>query len=286
MTSEPAQPAVLATAPPPVPGRATAPARGLPTGPGQAITNSVGIKLAYIPPGEFMMGSPSSESGRFDDELQHRVRLTRPFYIGITPVTQQQWEAVMGSTPSSFNGGDRPVEQVSWDDAVNFCKRLSKKEGKRYRLPTEAEWEYACRAGTTGPYGGTGRLEDMGWFADNSGDARLDSAQIWTTDRANYIKRLEDNHCRTHSVGQKYANGWGLYDMHGNVWEWCDDWYGDYSAGAANDPKGLPTGWDRVLRGGSWYRDPQLCRSACRFRDTPDVRDVCIIGFRLALDFP
>ena len=218
--------------------------------------NKVTMKLVLIPAGKFLMGSPETEKGRSKDEAQHEVTISKPFHLGVTEVTQEQYETVMGNNPSAFKGKTNPVENVSWNDAVEFCKKVSAKTGKTVRLPTEAEWEYACRAGTAGQH--AGKSDGMGWLEGNSGKS-------------------------THSVGQKQANAWGLYDMHGNVWEWCEDGYGEYPAGAANDPKGLPTGTDRVLRGGSWGNSSQDCRSARRFRFAP-VHRYYRLGFRVALE--
>jgi len=188
------------------------------------------IRMVWIEPGSFQMGSPSNEANRASDESQHRVTLTQGYWLGSTEVTQGQWESVMGSTPSYFKGRDLPVEQVSWEEAMEFCRKLTEREraagrlasGYAYTLPTEAQWEYACRAGTTGAYAGD--LDAMGWNDGNSGS-------------------------QTHAVGQKRANGWGLYDMHGNVWEWCLDWYGDYPSGSVVDPRGASSGSSRVYRG-------------------------------------
>ncbi|MCU0918535.1 MAG: bifunctional serine/threonine-protein kinase/formylglycine-generating enzyme family protein [Planctomycetes bacterium] len=233
-------------------------------GPSQEITNSIGMKLVWIPPGEFLMGSPQSEEGRFDGEgPQHRVTLTRGFYLGVYEVTQRQWLSVMGRNPSGFQGDDLPVETVSWEEAVEFCRKLSVKEGVAYRLPTEAEWEYACRAGTTGRYGfgdSDSSLGEYAWYESNSGN-------------------------QTHAVGQKRPNAWGLHDMHGNVWEWCQDWYGEYASGSVPDPLGPASGGDRVSRGGSWLNGARDCRSAFRAWDTPDDRG-SYLGFRLARTTP
>jgi formylglycine-generating enzyme required for sulfatase activity len=223
--------------------------------------NQFGMTFVYISPGTFMMGSPKNESGRFDDETLHEVTLTQGFYLQSTPVTQGQWKVVMGNNPSRFKdcGDDCPIENVSWNDAQEFIKRLNGKEGKTYRLPTEAEWEYACRAGSTSRYcfgDDEGKLSEYAWYTDNSGG-------------------------RTHPVGTKKPNDWGLYDMHGNVWEWCEDWYGDYPSGKVTDPAGPSTGSERVLRGGGWGSDARTCRSATRSGGAP-VNRFGIIGFRLS----
>ena len=246
------------------------------------IENSIGMKLTLIPPGEFMMGSPESEEGRQDREgPQHGVRITRPFYLGVHPVTQSQWESVMGNNPSSFSEGggrsdrvsglstgDFPVESVSWEDAQEFIGRLnerSEETGRVYRLPTEAEWEYACRGGTTTRYyfgDDEADLDEYGWYLGNTGG--------W----------LEG---RTYPVGQKRANSWGLYDMHGNVREWCFDWFsGDYYANSPlEDPTGPESGSLRVDRGGCWGLTAGSCRSADRSRSGPGSR-IGSLGFRVA----
>jgi formylglycine-generating enzyme required for sulfatase activity len=227
-----------------------------------AHTNSLGMKFVYIPPGTFMMGSPESEKGRLNDEFQHEVTLTKGFYMQTTEVTQGQWQVVMGNNPSYFKdcGDDCPVESVSWNDAQEFIEKLNQKEkGSQYRLPTEAEWEYACRAGTeTRFYTGNSEadLDRAGWYSKNSGE-------------------------KTHPVGRKEPNGFGLYDMHGNVWEWCQDWYGGYLTGSVIDPKGTSSGPYRVLRGGSWFDDGRLVRSAARGWLAPTFRGD-FYGLRLA----
>ena len=224
------------------------------------ITNFIpGMKLVYIPrcPQGFMMGSPANETHRNNDEAQHRVTLTKGFYMATTEVTQAQWQAVMGNNPSYFNGDDLPVELVLWHDATEFCRKLSEKEGKRYRLPTEAEWEYACRAGTTGPYAGT--LDSMAWYTSNSGD-------------------------KTHPVATKQANAWGLFDMHGNVWEWCQSQYKGYPYRGDDGRESLVDKTVlRVLRGGSWTTLPRGCRSAGRSWGSPSHRNYGL-GFRVCLD--
>jgi formylglycine-generating enzyme required for sulfatase activity len=238
----------------------------------KTITNSIGMKLVLIPKGTFQMGSPIEEAGADNDEAQHQVTISKDYYLGVTEVTQGQYEKVMGTNPSYFqkrvirksDSSMYPVEQVSWEDAVEFCKRLSdlpeeKAASRVYRLPTEAEWEYACRAGSKTAYSfgeGSKSLGDYAWFDGNS-------------------------NTQTHPVGEKKANAWGLYDMHGNVWEWCSDWYGEYPKGAVSDPVGPREGSDRVFRGGSWRNEAAFCRSADRDRSFPSFRG--LIGFRVAL---
>ncbi|MFM8214022.1 MAG: formylglycine-generating enzyme family protein [Pirellula sp.] len=236
------------------------------------ITNSIGMKLVLIPKGTFMMGSPESEEARRKDETQHGVTIRKDYYLGVYEVTQAQYEKVIGKNPSHFQGAivgnenaDLPVEKVSWDDAVEFCKKLSelpeeKKAGRVYRLPTEAQWEYACRAGSKTAYSfddEEGLLPEHGWFNRNSSD-------------------------RIHTVGLLEPNAWGLYDMHGNVWEWCSDWYGEYPTGAVSDPTGPKEGSSRVLRGGSWFIEAAYCRSAFRDWFNPSSR-LFNLGFRVAL---
>jgi serine/threonine protein kinase len=225
------------------------------------------IEMIWINPGTFMMGSPKSEKGRSDDEPQHQVTLTQGYWLGKYEVTQGQWQAVMGSNPSSFKnaGANAPVESVSWEGAQAFCKKLTQREraagrlpaGYEYSLPTEAQWEYACRARTTGAYAGNGNVGSMGWYSDNSGSS-------------------------THPVGQKQANAWGLYDMHGNVYEWCYDWFGDYPSDSVTDSGGATRGSFRVERGGSFYDDATRCRSAFRIYFRLGARDDNL-GFRLSL---
>jgi formylglycine-generating enzyme required for sulfatase activity len=240
--------------------------------PPKEITNSIGMKLVLIPKGTFMMGSPKSEEERQDDETQHEVTIGKDYYLGVYEVTQAQYEKVMGKNPSYFQGAivgnenaDLPVDNVSWDDVVEFCKKLSdlpeeKKAGRMYRLPTEAEWEYACRAGSKTAYSfddEEGLLPEYGWFSRNSSR-------------------------RTHTVGLLEPNAWGLHDMHGNVWEWCSDWYEEYPKGAVSDPTGPKEGSDRVIRGGSWDYEAAHCRSANRNGRDPSFR-FDYYGFRVAL---
>jgi formylglycine-generating enzyme required for sulfatase activity len=227
-----------------------------------SVTNSIGMKLRIMSPGTFMMGQSYGE----EDETPHQVTLTKPFSIGVFLVTNAQWKHVMGTLPSHGQEDKGPVEQVSWDDAVDFCAKLSalpaeRKAGRVYRLPTEAEWEYACRAGAKTNYSfgdDESWLGDHGWFDGNSEN-------------------------QTHAVGQKQPNPWGLYDMHGNVWEWCSDWCGDYSKGSVTDPCGAASGSRRVTRGGSCSSPAARCRSAFRYGLDPSCR-IRSVGFRLALN--
>jgi formylglycine-generating enzyme required for sulfatase activity len=219
--------------------------------------NGVKLELVWCPAGSFLMGSPEGESDRGKDETQHQVTLKKGFWMGMSEVTQRQWEAVVGSKPRKLKGANLPVENVSWDDCQAFVRKLNAKAGGgRFRLPTEAEWEYACRAGSTGPYAGD--LSGMGWYYDNS-------------------EKM------THAVGQKRANAWGLYDMHGNVSEWCQDWYGDYPVDSVTDPSGLSSGVIRVCRGGCWNVVARDCRSASRGWGSP-VNRFSYLGLRLARD--
>ena len=232
------------------------------------LTNTLGMRFVLIPAGTFMMGSPSDEPGRYDRETQHQVRLTRGFYMQTTEVTQGQWEKVMKANPSFFKdcGEDCPVEQVSWNDAQRFLWKLNQMERLyTYSLPTEAEWEYACRAGTTTRF--------------NWGD----EADCY---KANYGVAFIRNECRginpgkTMKVASFPPNAWGLYDMHGNVGEWCMDRFDNYYFDQATDPRGGYASVDRVYRGGSWNVDARYCRSANRDADQPIVR-FSELGFRL-----
>jgi formylglycine-generating enzyme required for sulfatase activity len=213
-----------------------------------------GMEFVKILPGELMMGCSAGDTECLDPEKPaHRVRITKPFEIGSYEVTQAQWQSVMGSNPSVFKGSNRPVEYVSWNDVQDFLQKLTAKhDGYRYRLPTEAEWEYAARAGTTGAHAGP--LDSMAWYDSNSGH-------------------------HTNPIGQKQPNAWGLYDVIGNVWEWVQDWYDEtfYARSPAADPVGPSSGRYRVLRGGSWYNGPT--RASFRFRYDPPFRDPTI-GFR------
>jgi formylglycine-generating enzyme required for sulfatase activity len=225
--------------------------------------NDIGMQFVLIPAGEFLMGSNDREADD-DEKPVHRVRISRPYYLGIYEVTQAEWEAVMGQNPSRFKGRDRPVEQVSWDDVQAFIQRLNAREGhSKYRLPTEAEWEYAARAGTTTAYSFGDEARQLGayaWYDDNAGG-------------------------QTHAVGGKRPNGWSLYDMHGNVWEWVQDWYGTYPAGAVTDPQGPSSGSYRVVRGGGGLGGAGCCRSASRGNYAPGDRNGDL-GFRLLRTAP
>ena len=245
--------------------------------------NNVKMRLVLIPAGKFMMGSPATEAGRGSDEgPQHEVTISKPFYMGVLEVTQEQYEAVMGVNPSSFKGAKNPVENVSWDDAVEFCKKLSARTGKTVRLPTEAQWEYACRAGTITAFH-TGDALKPGQanadFTQPSNPGVLDRIMAWLG-MSSAKKTLQ-----TTPAGSFSPNGLGLYDMHGNIWEWCSDWYGEdyYANSPKTDPQGPDSGSARVLRGGGWYFIPRHCRSAFRLGDSPDLRNL-LIGFRVAVD--
>jgi len=262
------QPVAFASPPPPPPALVIARAAPIPvelTGLLSHLAADPGITLVAIPAGTFLMGSPTDEADRGDDEgPQTRVTLTEDFFLDATDVTQGQYEAVMGTNPSDFKtaGKNAPVENVSWDNAVAFCQKLNQREratgrlpsGYTFTLPTEAQWEYACRAGTTGAYAGD--PAEMAWYGDNSGGT-------------------------THPVGTKRPNAWGLYDMTGNVYQWCLDWYGKYPGGNVTDWAGPATGRARVLRGGSWYYTEAYCRSAYRDFDPGFIGN--ILGFRVAL---
>jgi len=264
------------------------------------------IVLRRIEAGSFSMGSPGDEPGRFRDEYHHRVTLTRPFYIGVFEVTQAQWKRVMGRNPSTFRSARRPVEGVGYDDICgsdsgaewpassrvdedSFLGRLRERTLKEgFDLPTEAQWEYACRAGTETAlpnereFREKGKpcvfaLDDIAWHKGNCwADFELENGVSCAvlTEKYNLVRKGG-----THVVGLKQPNAWGLYDMIGNVWEWCRDWGGRYR-GDATDPKGPESGSSRVYRGGSWGNDAISCRSAFRFSFRPDFR-CANVGFRL-----
>jgi formylglycine-generating enzyme required for sulfatase activity len=248
-----------------------------PTPPPPPPVTPMPANFVRIAGGLFTMGSPASEVDRYSNEVQHQVTISTPFYISKYEVTQKEWIEVMGSNPSYFKGDNQPVEQVSWYDAVAYCNARSVKEGltpaytvsgtnvtwnrnaNGYRLPTEAEWEYAAKGGSGAGYliyAGSNSVDSVGWYWDNSGS-------------------------KTHPVGTKAANGLGLYDMSGNVWEWCWDWFGSYSTSSQTDPLGASSGSYRVYRGGSWNNNGQYLRSAWRGDDYPPSKRGSGIGFRL-----
>ena len=224
------------------------------------IAPNVKMTFCWCPAGNFTMGSPKTEKERNNNnEDQVHVTLTKGFWMAKTQVTQKQWATIMGKNPSHFRGAKLPVENVSWYDAQDFLEELNTKigntDGGKMMLPTEAQWEYACRAGETGPYSG-GTIDQVAWYRDNSGR-------------------------NTHAVGMKKSNAWGLYDMHGNVWEWCADWWcGNLPGGI--DPSGPSSGSLRVLRGGSWLDGAIGCRAASRSYYNPAHQDSSIYGFRVA----
>ena len=231
--------------------------------PSLRFTNRIGMKFVWIPAGVFLMGSPGSDrEAHRNEKPRHRVHITRAFYLGKYPVTQAQWQAVMGNNPSRFKGDlSRPVDTVSWNDAQEFIRKLNRMEGNsRYRLPTEAEWEYACRADSATRYGFGNKVRRLGEYA-------------W------YEESYQPG--GTQPVGQKRPNAWDLYDMHGNVWEWVQDRYGEdyYPNSPVHDPEGPATGARRVLRGGDWSDPARHVRSAVRDADDPgDCR--ALLGFR------
>jgi len=286
------------------------------------ITDHVGISMVLIPAGEFVMGSSESEeklAARFDgakpddfaDEYPaHKVQISKPFYLGKYEITQEEWTRVMGTTPwkGEFGiqeGARYPAIHVSWNDANEYCRKLSAKEGKRYRLPTEAEWEYACRAGTNTQFSfgdSADGKSDFGWW----GSAKLNDPNIAIgaatvadpaekvpseplkpappkvepqaeSDAAGEVEKL-------HEVGKKKPNPWGLYDMHGNAWEWCSDHYGEgyYRSSPLQDPQGPTSGRSRIMRGGAYFNNPALCRSALR-SGVPPRGHAEGIGFRIVM---
>ncbi len=276
------------------------------------LADGVEMKFALIPAGKFTMGSPETEKDRDKDETQHEVTISKPFYMGQTHVTVDQFAAfvkdsgyktdaekdgwstgieitdgkldvkkVNGASwrnPSFDQKGDHPVVQVSWNDAQAFCDWLSKKSGKTVHLPTEAQWEYACRASTKTAYPWGDNPDDgKGWAngADQTLKKKLPNAPAdWE------FFSWEDGFVFTSPVGSFKTNAFGLYDMNGNAWQWCGDWYGDYEKGTATDPSGADTGDWRVMRGGSWICDPSFCRSAYRGINRFDIgfRVVCVAG--------
>jgi len=224
--------------------------------------------LRWVPPGRFPMGSPDNEPERLSNESRHQVTLTRGFWMADTACTQALWQAVTGKNPSSFEGADRPVEQVSWEEVQRFVAALNEAvPDLDVRLPTEAEWEYACRAGTETPF----------WFGEDITPEQVnhDGNYAYRGGRKGPYRE------QTVDVKALPCNGWGLYQMHGNVWEWCRDWYGEYPGDPCEDPSGPDTGGRRVVRGGSWIDFAGFCRSAQRFLRVPGYRGH-FLGFRLA----
>jgi formylglycine-generating enzyme required for sulfatase activity len=214
-----------------------------------------GLEFVRIAPGTFQMGcSKGDNQCNPDEKPAFEAQITKGFELGKYEVTQAQWREVMGMNPSNFKGDSLPVETVSWDDTQQFLTRLNaRQDGYRYRLPTEAEWEFAARAGSTEPI--VGNLSQTTWYNSNSGK-------------------------QTHPIGQKQANAWGLHDMQGNVWEWVQDWYGDYPSTSQSDPKGPASGSARVMRGGSWYVAEKFVRVSVRSSSEPGTRGY-VIGFRI-----
>ncbi len=278
-------------------------------------TGPSGYRMIAIPAGTFTMGSPASEPDREDNEVQHQVRLTRGYLLGETEVTQALWRSVMGSNPSreelkgvSLVGDDLPVQNVSWCDAVTFANALSRRDGLTaaysgtdrcadtsggsvrwdpaatgYRLPTEAEWEHAARAGEHDLFAGAESYADV-CAVGNVSDLGATERFGWSADAS---KQCTDRDAGLARVGSYAANGWGLYDLTGNVWEWCWDVYGAYDTGLSVDPTGPQAGANRVTRGGSWSNSPRLGRVARRFRYVPDDgRSNLALGLRLARTIP
>ncbi len=254
--------------------------------------DGVTLTLIRIPPGKFTMGSPIDEPGRFTDESpEHAVSISRAIWMGKFEVTQEQYQKIMRMSPSRFRGRKRPVETITFFNAREFCQKLSQKTGKLYRLPTEAEWEYACRAGTnTALYTGlisingiknSPEIDPIAWYAGNSGVANEDGIDSSAWEGKQYPHRR----AATHPVGFKKPNDFGLYDMIGNVWEWCQDWYdaGYYQATPYDDPSGPQTSAKKVLRGGSWGSDVRNCRSANRLGEFPGQRNHTV-GLRVVLE--
>lgn len=225
----------------------------------QVTVNGVSFTMIKVEAGTFQMGSTS---GRDNEQPVHQVTLTNDYYIGETEVTQELWQAVMGSNPSYFKGSKLPVEQVSWNECQTFIAKLNELTGKNFRLPTEAEWEFAARGGNASQgytYSGSNTVGDVAWYSSNSSS-------------------------KTHEVATKAPNELGIYDMSGNVWEWCQDWYGSYNSEAQTNPTGPASGSSRVYRGGSWYNYDGYCRVACRYRAT--LPTYYYLGLRLAFSVP
>ena len=235
--------------------------------PPKRFVNRIGMEFVWIPPGTFMMGSPKNELDRYFDERQHKVTLTKGFYLGKYTVTQEQWKKIMGNEPSAFKGEKNlPVEFVSWDKCQEFIKKLRESDKNHYRLPTEAEWEYACRAGTKTPFCFGNTI--------STDQANYDGSFVYGEGKKGISRK------KTTVVGSFPPNAWGLHDMHGNVWQFCQDVYGDYPEKDVVDPQGPEKGTHRVARGGSYFHDPQCARSASRLQCEPDIESD-IVGFRV-----
>ena len=244
-------------------------------------TTAFGIDWILIPPGEFTMGSPDTEKGRRPNEgPQHRVKINKAFYMSVSETTQGQFRKVMGYNPSRFRGLNRPVERVSWHEAIEFCEKLSTREQKRFRLPTEAEWEYACRAGTTTRYW---------WGEDESEAAKHANVLDESLQRANPGIQPgfagDDAHAETSPIRAYDANAFGLYDMIGNVWGWCQSLKKPYPYRRDDGREGTAGEGDRVLRGGSWRSYQEFCRCASRYGLDPNSKD-SHVGFRMVMDIP
>ncbi len=248
---------------------------------------AVPTNMVAIPAGTFAMGSPTNEPARWLEETQHMVTLTKSFCIGKYEVTQAEYLAVMGNNPSHFQGSNQPVEMVSWHDATNYCAQLTARErsagrlpaGYGYRLPTEAEWEYACRAGTATPFHYGNELRSgMANFDGRFENPPCEGSYFFCWNPSGVLL------ARTTEVGSYAPNAWGLYDMHGNIWEWCQDWYvaSNYPDGSVTDPQGADTGTYRALRGGCLAFGAHVCRSAARFGDKP-AEPFQYYGFRVVL---
>ena len=225
------------------------------------VKDGICIEMVKVEGGTFMMGATSEmKNPNSNEKPVHQVTLTNDYYMGKYEVTQALWQAVMGSNPSEYKGDNLPVETVSWNDCQKFISKLNSLTGRMFRLPTEAEWEYAARGGKESrgyQYSGSSNISDVAWYDGNSGS-------------------------KTHPVGTKQANELGIYDMSGNVWEWCSDWYSSYSSSSQTNPTGSDSGSARVSRGGGWFNDASYCRLSVRFYYTPDFR-LDILGLRLAL---
>ena len=225
------------------------------------VKDGICIEMVKVEGGTFMMGATSEmKNPNSNEKPVHQVTLTNDYYMGKYEVTQALWQAVMGSNPSEYKGDNLPVETVSWNDCQKFISKLNSLTGRMFRLPTEAEWEYAARGGKESrgyQYSGSSNISDVAWYDENSGS-------------------------KTHPVGTKQANELGIYDMTGNVWEWCSDWYSSYSSSSQTNPTGSDSGSARVSRGGGWFNDASYCRLSVRFYYTPDSR-LDILGLRLAL---